>query len=82
VTVAVRYMHDDYRLLPRFRRAPADFTVPRSTAPLFSTAEVVSKLPGDAWALRGIPAVSKESIGGAMIGTQPELALIGSQPGE
>ena len=32
---------------------------------------IVSKLPGDPWALRGIPAVSRDAASGAIAETQP-----------
>jgi hypothetical protein len=34
-----------------------------------------AKLPGDPWALRGIPAVGRGWVGGAIAGTRPDHAV-------
>jgi hypothetical protein len=34
-----------------------------------------SKLPGDPWALPGIPAVARGGVGGAIAGTRPDHAV-------
>ena len=34
-----------------------------------------AKLPGDPWALRGIPALARGGVGGAIAGTRPDFAV-------
>ena len=34
-----------------------------------------AKLPGDPWALSGIPAVGRNGVGGAIAGTRPDTAV-------
>lgn len=35
---------------------------------------------GDAWALRGIPAISTDGLGGVMPGTHPEQHVLANDP--
>lgn len=58
---------EDRVLKPRSERAKGSATVEESV-------RFTSKLPGDARALRGIPAIGR-SVGGAIPGTNPERVI-------
>jgi len=79
--------HDERRLLPRYRdrtrleRAQANAL--REVIDTMSPGELAqmpgrhgpATLPGDARRLRGIPAISRDGMGGASPGTKPEDCL-------
>jgi hypothetical protein len=75
---------DDARILPRFRARQSEPLPLRSEgappASFSSSSSAISKLPGDPWALRGFPVVSRDGLGGAIAGTQPEDWLLRHDP--
>lgn len=78
--LADRYLHDDDRLLPRFRRGAGTATsgTTRSSEPVYSTESgPIAKAPGDPYALRGIPLMSEASAGATQLGTHPEEMNVG-----
>lgn len=71
-------IHDDHRLLPRYTvQAPtaSESSTTSNSARAYSTGSHVADA-SDALAMRGIPAIVQDGMGGTMLGTQPEDALI------
>jgi hypothetical protein len=87
-TRARSHLGSDRHLLPRYREGT--ILLERLNAEQVARAEreaqeagepiqvVKSKLPGDPWALRGIPALSRGGVGGAIRGTRPDRRNSGS----
>lgn len=75
-------MTEEHRLLPRFRRAVRDAAAAKAVAPVLlelgetlpATAVGAHAVPGDPFALRGLPVVGvRGGVGGAIADTRPGM---------